>query len=218
MERREGRERGKVYEEPPPGNWQISNARAHSMGFQSIAVASSRGCRSRSATVCRPLPLSTPSFWLTYTFQIIISTWRWGVSDQKMVCIWQEQDRFLCQVLFRFLKYLIWAGKEFKVKKDFQPCFAQQKAHGAARNRSSSHGNLGATPWKSLEIKERPSYIKSTVGKGQFPPGHFLWFHNYLTNVLFDAYKGKFLSISYQYSYPYSFVLESSPCISYIEC
>ena len=146
-----------------------------------------------------------------------IWTWRKGFSIPKMPCSWRERASIWCQVPLRILKFLIWAGKEFKVKKDFQPCFAQQKAHGAARNRSSSHGNLGATPWKSLEIKERPSYIKSTVGKGQFPPGHFLWFHNYLTNVLFDAYKGKYPSISYQYSYPYSFLLESSLCISYIE-
>ena len=30
--------------------------------------------------------------------------------------------------------------------------------------------------------------------------------------------RGKYPSNSYQYSYPYSFVLESSLCISYIEC
>ena len=98
--------------------------------------------------------LHTPSFWLTYTFQIIIRTWRWGVTDQKMVCSGQEQDRILCQVPFRFLKSLVWAGKEFKVKKDFQPCFAEQKAHGGTRNRSSSRGNLYAHPWKFIEIKD----------------------------------------------------------------
>ena len=61
-------------------------------------------------------------------------------------------------------------------------------------------------------------HIIVTDGEIDLPSGHFLWFHDYLMNVLFDAYKGKFLSISYQYSYPYSFVLESSLCISYIEC
>ena len=91
---------------------------------------------------------STPSFWLTYTFQIIIRTWRWGVSDQKMVCSWQEQDRVLCQVLFRFLKYLLWAGKEFKVKKDFQPWFAERKAHWSESESIRFPPNSCAHPWK----------------------------------------------------------------------
>ena len=105
----------------------------------------------------------TPSFWLTYTFQIIIRTWRWGVSDQKMVCIWQEQDRFLCQVLFRFLKYLIWAGKEFKVKKDFQPWFAERKAHWSEPGSIRFPPNLDAHPWKSLKSRDFSSPISSPI-------------------------------------------------------
>ena len=68
--------------------------------------------------------------------------------DQKMICSWQEQDRILCQVLFRFLKYLIWAGKEFKVKKDFQPWFAERKAHWSEPESIRFPPNSCAHPWK----------------------------------------------------------------------
>ena len=104
---------------------------------------------------------------ITLDFEMAIWTWRSLYRVPKMLFWWSLNASFLCPVPWGEFKPLIWPLKEFKVKINFQPCFAQQKAHGAARNRSSSHGNLGATPWKSLEIKERPSYIKSTVGKGQ---------------------------------------------------
>ena len=88
------------------------------------------------------LSRTTPSFWLRLTFQMKIWAWRRGFSNWKLLCSWWEQDRFLSQVPFRFLKCLIGAGKEVKVKKDFQPCFAERKAHGGSRSRSSSPWNL----------------------------------------------------------------------------
>ena len=125
-----------------------------------------------------PTPLTkeghttTPSFWLTYIFQIIIRTWRWGVSDQIMVCSWQEQDRVLCQVLFRCLKYLIWAGKEFKVKKDFQPWFAEQKAHWSEPGSIRSPPNLVLRPWKFIEIKEIFMGARLSSGGSGSTPAH----------------------------------------------
>ena len=96
---------------------------------------------------------STPWFWKTATLWHQIWTWRNGFSSLKMLCSWWERANIWCQMPFRFLKSLIWAGKEFKVKKDFQPCFAEQKALGGTRNRSASRGNLDAHPWKLIDLK-----------------------------------------------------------------
>ena len=36
--------------------------------------------------------------------------------------------------------------KDLKVKKHFQPCLAEQKAHGGSRNQSYYRGNFPTTP------------------------------------------------------------------------
>ena len=96
--------------------------------------------------------MHTPSFLSTLQLQTQIMTWKRGFSNLKMLCSWRERANIWCQMPFRCLKFLIWAGREFKVKKDFQPCFTEWKAHGGSGNRSASLGNLDAHPWKFLEI------------------------------------------------------------------
>ena len=71
----------------------------------------------------------TPSFLSTLQLQTKIRTWIRGLRNPKIPCSWPERACIWCQVPFRFLNFLIWAGNEFKVKKYFQPCFAGQKAH-----------------------------------------------------------------------------------------
>ena len=100
----------------------------------------------QSENVCTVCPV------ITLGFEMVIWTWRSGYRVPKMLFWWSLDASFLCPVAWGEFKPLIWQLKEFKVKINFQPCFAEQKAHGVARNRSSSRGNLDVHPWKFLEI------------------------------------------------------------------
>ena len=94
----------------------------------------------------------TPSSLSTLQLQTTIWTWIRGFSNPKTPCSWWEHDSIWHQVPFGILKFPMGAGKEAKVKKDFQPCFAGQKAHGGSRIRTASSGNYIDTPWKFLDF------------------------------------------------------------------
>ena len=87
-----------------------------------------------------------------------ILTWR-GFRTPKIPCSWRERASIWRQVPFRLLKSLDWAGKEFKVKKDFQPCFVGWKAHGASWNRSAI--SELRRPFHSLFTQQNTGFQKS---------------------------------------------------------
>ena len=99
------------------------------------------------------LIIYTGSSILTMTFQVQIWAWRRGFSHLQILCSWWLHHKVLCQAPFRFLKSLIWARKEVKVRQDFQPCFAGQKAHRRQVESILLPWNLLNDPWKLYNIE-----------------------------------------------------------------
>ena len=121
--------------------------------------------------------LCTPSFLSTLQLQSKIWTWKRGFRNPKIPRSWRERTNIWCQVPFRFLKYLIWAGKEVKVKNYFQPCFAGRKAHRRQVESILLPWNLPLAsmkiPWSS-NFHGRKRKILGEEDRFHLPPMGFL--------------------------------------------